>query len=61
MADDLTTIEARRYDIRDDEDRIVASVYARNRDEAIDIFCLPALRREAYFVHGGWTCERTFP
>lgn len=56
------TTEARRYDVRDEDGRIVASIYARSQDEAIEAFCYPGLNRDAYFgPQGCWTCERTFP
>ena len=56
------TTKRRQWVVRDELGETVCAIYAVSRDEAIDIFCHPALRREAYFSPrngdlGGWTCE----
>lgn len=59
---DKTTDTRKQWVVRDELGEIQCAIYATTQDEAIDIFCRPALRREAYFgprdgIFGGWTCE----
>jgi len=43
--------------IRDETGARIARCKAESREAAIEAFCFPALRPEAYFgPDGGWTC-----
>lgn len=49
----------KRFVIRDELGHPVEAYMARDVDHAIELFCYPALRKEAYFGPGsGWTCAQ---
>jgi hypothetical protein len=43
--------------ILDELGKPVAKIQAATQSGAIKAFCYPALREEAYFGTGGWTCR----
>jgi len=48
----------RKFVVCDQDGEIIEIIYADTRDEAIDTFCRPALRKEAYFgPDGEWSWE----
>jgi hypothetical protein len=51
--------ELHRWVISDECGNPVASCRAATREKAIEAFCYPALRADAYFsTEGGWTCDQ---
>jgi hypothetical protein len=60
MTDTPTPPPVRRFIVCDQNGGTFEIVYAKTRDEAIDTFCRPLLRKEAFFGPDAiwqWTCE----